>query len=100
MPSFQPGWLPFSIGSVPFADTIKAWDAILRAFPHIPTWPQLPRRAYCENMYTQFSERFPGITLKDQRTYVDRSKDLDSGLEQLYIAYLENDLDYGRTSDD
>lgn len=100
MSSLQPGWLPFSIGSVPFADTIEAWDAILRAFPHIPTWPQLPKRAYCENMYTQFSERFPGITLKDQRTYVDRSKDLDSALEQLYIAYLENDLDYGRTSDD
>ena len=93
MSSFQPGWLAFSLGSVPFADTSEAWDAILRSYPYIPSWPQLPRRTYRENLYAQFSERFPGITLEDQRIYVDRRKDLDPGLEQLYLAYLENDIE-------
>jgi methionine synthase II (cobalamin-independent) len=49
-------------------------------------------------MYVQFSERFPGITLEDGRIFVDRSKDLDAELERLYLAYLEDDLEYGYTS--
>jgi len=49
-------------------------------------------------MYTQFSERFPGIALRDERLYVDRRKDLDGDLERLYLAYLEGDLEHGRTS--
>jgi len=48
-------------------------------------------------MYAQFSERFPGIVvdLDAERTYLDRRKDLDRDLERLYLAYLEQDLDYG-----
>jgi hypothetical protein len=98
MPLFQPGWLPLALGSVPYVDIGKAWDIILQHFPQIPGWPQLPRRIYLENMYAQYSERFPGITLGDERIYVDRAKDLDPELEQLYLAYLDNDLEYGRTS--
>jgi len=54
-------------------------------------------------MYVQFSEGFPGVLLEDggkprERIYVDRGKDLDPGLERLYLAYLENDLSYGATS--
>jgi len=98
MSPFQPGWLPFALGSVPHMDLSSAWNVILRRFPHIPSWPQLPRRTYRENMYVQFSERFPGITLEDERIYVDRHKDLDADLEQLYLAYLEDNLAYGHTS--
>jgi len=97
MDSFQPAWLPFSIGSEPHADAAAAWDLMLQSFPAIPSWPQLPRRAYLENMYVQFSEQFPGITLEEERFYVDRRDDLDSALERLYLAYFENDLSYGRT---
>lgn len=95
MTRFQPRWLPFALGSLPHADVSKAWAAVLRYLPGIPTWPQLPRRAYRENMYAQFGERFPGITVEDERVYVDRRKDLDAGLERLYLAYLEDDVDYG-----
>ena len=46
----------------------------------------------------RFSERFPGITLKEERIYVDRRKDLDGALEPLYLAYLDGDLNYGAIS--
>lgn len=99
MTRFQPRWLPFAMGSLPHVDVGKAWQAVLRYLPGIPSWPQLPRRAYRENMYAQFGDRFPGITVEDQRIYVDRRNDLDAGLEQLYLAYLENNVDYGELAE-
>jgi len=96
--SFQPGWLPFALGSMPHAEVSAAWNVMLRCFPQIPSWPQLPRRSRLENMYVQFSERFPGVILEDGRIFVDRTRDLDEGLERLYLAYLEDDLEYGRVS--
>jgi len=45
-------------------------------------------------MYVQFSERFPGIVIENERIYVDRDRDLDPELELLYVAYLMNDLAY------
>jgi len=44
-------------------------------------------------MYVQFSEGFPGVVLKEDMAYIDRSQDLDEPLEQLYAAYLDNDSD-------
>ncbi len=99
MTRFQPRWLPFAMGSLPHADVGKAWETVLRYLPSIPSWPQLPRRAYRESMYAQFGERFPGITVEDQRVYVDRRKDLDAGLERLYLAYLEDEVDYGELAE-
>jgi hypothetical protein len=43
-------------------------------------------------MYAQFSQGFPGVVLKDNRIYIDCTQDLDKPLEQLYTAYLENDI--------
>ena len=100
MASFKPGWLPFGLGSLPQSDPQTAWGVILDHFEAIPGWPQLPQRAYLENMYVQFSQRFPGVVVQDERLYVDRRKGLDEGLEQLYLAYLEGDLSYGRISVD
>jgi methionine synthase II (cobalamin-independent) len=80
-------------GSLPHTDPTVACRLVLEKLD-IPTWPQLPRRSFLENMYVQFSERFPGIVLADERIYVDRDRDLDPDLEGLYLAYLRNDLDY------
>ncbi len=66
----------------------------------VPTWPQLPRRSFLENMYVQFSERFPGVVVTNERMYVDRERDLDPALEELYIAYLTNTLEYATISID
>ncbi len=100
MRKFEPKLLPLHIGSIPHTRPPAACDLVLDSFPQIPTWPQLPKRSFLENMYVQFSEGFPGVVVEDQRIYVDRAKDLDPGLERLYLAYLQNDLSYGITSRD
>lgn len=100
MATFEPGWRPLAVGSMPYADADRAWSAVLRHFPHTPFWPQLPRRSYLENMYVQYSEGFPGVVLEDQHIYVDRRQDLDPGLERLYLAYLEDDVSHGAMSAD
>ena len=61
--------------------------------PEIPAWPQLPNRSFLENMYAQFSDGFPGVVIEGDRIYVDRSKNLEEPLEQLYNTYLENRIE-------
>lgn len=96
--TFRPPWLPTALGSLPHTDIAAAWDTILTHFLQIPGWPQLPRRSYYENMYIQFSERFPGAVIEDGTIHVDRRQDLDRGLEDLYLAYLEDDIEHGAMS--
>lgn len=100
MPEFNPEWLPIAMGSLPHTDPAAAWRAVLTYLPRIPFWPQLPRRSHLENMYVQFSERFPGIRFDKGRIYVDRQRDLDADLERLYVAYLEDDISHGRMGRD
>jgi methionine synthase II (cobalamin-independent) len=100
MSTFQGDWLPFAMGSLPYTDVNVAWKSVLQRFPNIPAWPQMPRRSFLENMYVQYSERFPGIRLEGERIYVDRRADFEADLERLYLAYLENDLYYGQISAD
>ena len=95
MGRFEPNLLPLHVGSLPHTNPQAACELILENFAQISTWPQLPKRAFWENMYVQFSEGFPGVVLDGERIYVDRSRDLDPDLERLYLAYLENDLSYG-----
>lgn len=85
---------------MPHTDPQQGCQVVLEHFPQLPAWPQLPKRSFLENMYVQFSERFPGVVLdvEAERLIVDRSQDLDLALEQLYLAYLENDTGYGRIS--
>ena len=88
---FRPEFLPINIGSLPHADPEEACGLLLAHLPDLPSWPQLPRRSFLENMYAQFSEGFPGVVLEEDRIYVDRAQDLSVDLEHLYLAYLEND---------
>jgi hypothetical protein len=82
--------LPTIIGSLPFKDPTEACTQVLRYLRDIPAWPQLPRRAFVENMYVQFSQGFPGIKVTEDKIFVDRGMDLYPGLESVYQAYLEN----------
>lgn len=93
----NPAWLPMAMGSLPVISAAEAWSWTLKYTPQVPVWAQLPRRSYLENMYAQFAEYFPGVVidLEGERTYVDRTQNLDRNLERLYLAYLENDLEYG-----
>jgi methionine synthase II (cobalamin-independent) len=85
--------LPTMIGSVPHTNPEKAYSLVNHYLKDIPAWPQLPKRSFKENMSVQFSEGFPGIVEKDNNIYVDRSLDWDKPLEELYNAYLENNID-------
>jgi len=87
------GCLPTAIGSMPHTDPSEACLEVFRYLKDIPAWPQLPRRSPKENMCVQFSQGFPGAVVKEETLYIDRSQDLDKPLEQLYAAYLENDID-------
>jgi len=93
MPYIEFGCLPTITDSMPHTDPQSACSDITRCLKDIPAWPQLPKRSFLENMYVQFSQGFPGVTVKENRIYVDRSQDLDKPLEKLYTAYLENDVD-------
>ncbi len=90
---FEPECLATAIGSLPHIDPKEACSLVLRYLPAIPAWPQLPRRSFLENMYAQFGEGFPGVVVRGERIYVDRSQDLDEALERLYLAYLGNIVD-------
>jgi methionine synthase II (cobalamin-independent) len=84
--------LPTIIGSVPHIDPRKATALLVRYLKDIPTWPQLPKRSFLENMYVQYSEGFPGAVVENNRIYIDTSKDYTKSLEALYQAYLDNDF--------
>jgi methionine synthase II (cobalamin-independent) len=85
---------------MPFSDPGYACQLIFDHLSDITGWPQLPKRAFKENMYAQYSERFPGTIVEGDRIWVDRSRDLDPELEALYMAYIEDDLSYGELSAD
>ena len=86
-------------GSLPYTDPKAACQLSVDRVD-IPTWPQLPQRSFLENMYVQYSERFPGSMIVNERIYVDRDQDLDPALEQLYLAYLMDDLEHATISTD
>ena len=50
-----------AMGIMPHSDVNKAIDLALSL--GVPFWPQLPNVSYFEDMYAQFSEHFPGITV-------------------------------------
>jgi hypothetical protein len=99
MSEFKAELRTLASGSLPHIDPAAACNLVLEHLD-IPTWPQLPRRTFLENMYVQYSERFPGIVLADERIYVERNGELDPDLEELYVAYLMDDLEYAAVSPD
>ena len=93
MPYLEFGCRATVIGSMPHTDPSEACAQVSRYLKDIPAWPQLPKRAFRENMYAQFSEGFPGVVIEEDKIFIDRSQDLDKPLEKLYAAYLDNDFD-------
>jgi hypothetical protein len=91
--------LSTAIGSVPHTDARVACELMTTALS-IPAWPQLPRRSFHENMYAQYSEGFPGVTVDEvgERVWVDTRLPLDDGLAALYAAHLTNDTAHGALS--
>jgi len=97
MPSkLEFGCLPTGIGSMPHTNPDEACATIMRYFPDIPFWPQLPRRSPKENMVVQFSEGFPGTVTEGDRAHIEPSADFESEVERIYIdSDQDNAQEYG-----
>lgn len=93
MPEFIPNLAPLSLGSLPYTDPEQACRLVLEYCPETPAWPQLPKRAFGEDVYAQFSGGFPGLVREGQRIYVDTRHELGPALDQLYVAYLAHELE-------
>ena len=93
MPGIEFGCLPTMIGSMPHTDPSEACAQVTHYLKDIPAWPQLPQRTFMEGMCVQFSHGFPGLVLREDSIYIDRSQDLDEPLEQFNTDYLENNID-------
>jgi methionine synthase II (cobalamin-independent) len=93
MPFTQP-FATTLIGSFPHPDGAALCPRLAREI-QIPAWPQLPRRTFHENMYTQYSAGLPGIVVDDahQKVYFNTTADLSPALEEFYGRYLADDVD-------
>lgn len=80
-----------AVGSVPYSDPEAAVALVMDATPDIPTWPQLPRRTYHENMFVQFTEGFPGIRLDEERERIYVLNELPTEEVLAFVEALESD---------
>jgi methionine synthase II (cobalamin-independent) len=92
--AFEHPFVTTLIGSFPHPDGATLCPRLAREI-QIPAWPQLPRRTFRENMYTQYSAGLPGIVVDDEQQKVtfDTSSDLSPALEEYYGRYLADDVD-------
>ena len=78
-------FLATGVGSLPHPEASDAVKIVFDALScHIPFWPQLPQRSFCENMYVQFLEKFPGVRINEH----DRTVSIDTQ-DQSYADLLE-----------
>jgi len=80
---------------MPYLDPETAVSKMLRAFPSIPAWPQLPNRSFLENMYVQYSEGLPCLVVDRDRKkiYFDTERDTMQEMEAFYGRVIAGDLD-------
>jgi methionine synthase II (cobalamin-independent) len=91
---FQYPFVATGIGSFPHQDEKEVIPLILRNFPDIPFWPQLPKRSFLEGMVVQYSGGFPSLRWneKEQRVWVDTSQGFDKEIERFYQHLEEGEL--------
>ncbi|MBI5874067.1 MAG: hypothetical protein HZB36_08055 [Candidatus Omnitrophica bacterium] len=91
-------FLATGVGSLPHSDARASVDLVFKVFDsHIPFWPQLPRRSFCENMYAQFCERLPGFKVDEnsKSVWVDtKSPSYIDELEDCFNKIQAFDVDY------
>jgi len=96
--AFQPAWQALLLNGLPYTDEDSAIDAVMARFGDLPSWPQLPRRSPLENMYTLFSEGYPGLREDAGSVFVEHGAILIRELGELHLAYLDGDLAHGQIS--
>jgi methionine synthase II (cobalamin-independent) len=92
---FQHSFITTGVGSFPHQDEKEVFRLILKNFPEIPFWPQLPKRSFLEGMVVQYSEGFPSLKWneKEQRVWVDTSHGFDKEIEKFYQRLEGNELE-------
>jgi len=91
--------LATGIGSLAHKDVEQALDLIFKYLPHIPFWPQLPKRDVREGMIAQFSENLPCLEVTAEGlSFNPREK--EEALEIFYDRIIANDVDYFKISQD
>ena len=92
---FQHSFITTGVGSFPHQDEKEVFRLILKNFPEIPFWPQLPKRSFLEGMVVQYSEGFPSLKWKEkeQKVWVDTSQGFDKEFEKFYQRLEEGDLE-------
>lgn len=91
-------FLATGVGSLPHSDALSALNLVFDTLgSDVPFWPQLPRRAFSENMYAQFCERLPGFTLDEaaKSVWVDTAgESYIMQLEDCFNKTQSGDVDY------
>jgi methionine synthase II (cobalamin-independent) len=99
---FQYPFITTGIGSFPHQDEKEVFRLILKNFPEIPFWPQLPKRSFLEGMVVQYSEGFPSLRWneKEQRVWVDTSHGFDKEIEKFYQRLEADELEPFQITED
>jgi methionine synthase II (cobalamin-independent) len=99
---FQYSFATTGIGSFPHQDEKEIFQLILKYFPEIPFWPQLPKRSFLEGMVLQYSEGFPNLRWieKEKKVWIDTSQGFEKEVERFYQRFEEDDLEPFRITED
>jgi hypothetical protein len=97
---FEPKCLSTGIGSLPHTDVESACRLVVEQFPEIPFWPQFPKVSFNETMYVQYSEKLPGVVIKDNKISIDLFQDINEEFEQFYMDYMANRIENFAQSQD
>jgi methionine synthase II (cobalamin-independent) len=83
-----------SIGSFPQSDAVRASELVLKHFPELPCWPQLPKRSFFEGMYVQYTENVPYAVIDEagKRIYFSLEGDHDEEVQLFYQRFVEEDV--------
>jgi len=90
-------FLATGVGSLPHEEPSAAVDLVFKVLSHhIPFWPQLPRRSFCENMYAQFSEKLPGVVVREREKAImvmTQGQEFTDSLEDCFDKCNAGDVD-------
>jgi hypothetical protein len=94
----SPHSIASGVGSLPHSDPVSAVEDILRLCPDMPYAPTLPNINPFESIIWHDSEFLPGRVVEGNKLYVDRSIDFAQDMEQIYLDYMEQNIDRYATS--
>jgi methionine synthase II (cobalamin-independent) len=99
---FQHSFITTGIGSFPHQDEKGVFRLILKNFPEIPFWPQLPKRSFLEGMVVQYSEGFPSLRWneKEQKVWVETSVGFEKEIETFYQRLEGGELEPFQITED